>query len=191
MDEKNKIGFVDAPTSKKIKHSFFKSDLKTVGNFVFYEKFIPAFKMAISEVIKSATDMFIYGKDYKDNRQVTSIFNGATMNAISYWNRKPKRVEDNLYSKFVSSRDLKCIGGFTEYQARSIREQIDQVISTYGEIRMSDVYGLINQYISDPGEKIQINSPDANYGWNTSRGIDIYPSGGAWVLELPPPIQLS
>lgn len=159
------------------KHSFFATDMKTAGKYVYKKVILPGCKSLLLSAINSIASELLGEDTYRtvsgtklpvDNISYNSMFKGGKIAGSGSGRYTP--VEYDI--KFTSSED-----------AKRVLDGLRSKISRYGSVRVSELYELArvqyNNYLLD------------DYGWtslNYARVIAI--PDGYYMIDFPKAIPL-
>lgn len=164
---------------QKLKEAMFSEDIGngSVTEYVFFRIFVPSVKEVVSKMLNTAINMAL-GLDPKSRVLGGSSSNPHTANASIYRDRNFNRPRDNtIYNQRMAISELE----WDEETAKDIYNQIREMIDTYGECSIADVYSLMNL-----GSKIR--STDNKWGWTSMNEINAYPVdalGERWIIDVP------
>jgi hypothetical protein len=180
-DEKRiqKVVTSQVKTRKKSKFSkfteeFISEDARNVKSYVFGEVLIPAIKKAISDIVTDGIDIILYGESRKGGRR-------STADRVSYRNYYDDR---GTRASRMNERQAIMAGGYsyddiilaTRGEAQDVLTRMDELIETYGLVRVADLYDLVG---------ITGNYTDNKYGWMNIRNADIVRVRDGYMIKLP------
>lgn len=164
-----------ASTSKnngrKFTNIFVSEDASSVKKYVIEDVLIPTIKDTIASIVKNSIDIFLFGES-QGNRSRSK----SKVSYRSYYDDE----KDNRGRATTSSRsrfDYDDIKFETRAEAEEVRDQMDNVIETYGHVTVADMYDMAD-----------LTAPyTANdYGWKSVVNADIVRArDGGWILKLP------
>lgn len=161
-------------TKKKSKFSqftdeFISEDAKNVKSYIFGEVLIPAIKKAISDIVTDGIDMILYGESRGGRKRSTA----DRVSYVNYYDRgnKPsnKQPTGSLYS-------IDNIFLTTRGEAEEVLERMDEIMDTYGLVRVTDLYDLVG---------ITGNYTDNKYGWTNIRNAEIVHTRDGYHIKMP------
>ena len=123
----------------KFVDEFISEDAKNVKSYVFGEVLIPAIKKAISDIVTDGIDIILYGESRKGNRKSIS-------DRVSYRN-----YYDGGYSRSrVNDRPISITNAYSyddiildsRGEAEDVLSRMDELMDTYGLVRVADLYDL-------------------------------------------------
>ena len=158
----------------KLTEEFISEDAKNVKSYVFGEVFIPAIKKLISEIVTDGIDIILYGES-KRGKRGNSIADRVSYR--SYYDRD--RDRDNRISRSESiygGYSYKDISFDNRADAEDVLERMDELMSTYGLVRVADLYDLVG---------ITGNYTDNKYGWTNIRNAEIVRVRDGYIIKLP------
>ena len=163
--EKVVTGVVKTKKKSKLSQAmdnFISEDAKNVKSYVFGEVLIPAIKKAISDIVTDGIDIILYGETRGKNRR-------STADRVSYRNYYDDRSRN---SSRMNERQAIMAGSYsyddiilsTRGEAEDVLSRMDELIETYGLVRVADLYDLVG---------INGSYTDIKYGWMNIRNAEI------------------
>ncbi len=156
---------------RKFTDEFISEDAKNIKSYVLGEVLIPAIKKAISDIVTDGIDMILYGGTRGSNKRYTS-------DKISYRNYYDKgssyRVSDNRSSYNSYSYDDIILDSRGE--AEDVLSRMDELIESYGLVRVADLYDLVG---------ITGSYTDNKYGWTNIRNAEIIRVRDGYMIKMP------
>lgn len=154
----------------KIADEFISEDAKNIKSYVLGEVLIPAVKKAISDIITNGIDMILYGESKAGGRR-------STADRVSYRNyydrdTRPSRTTTSSYSGY--SYDEIILNSRTE--AEDVLVRMDELMDTYGLVRVADLYDLVG---------ITGNYTDNKYGWTNIRSAEVVRVRDGYMIKMP------
>ena len=165
--------------SQKLKEAMFNDDVGkgSVSDYIFFKIIVPSFKRVVYEGLNTALCM-VLNMDPKTNRIIgNGGGNTHTANASLYRDRNYNRGSDNYNSRRIAISEYE----WDEETAKDIYNQIQDLIERFSECSLADAYSICGF-----GDKIR--TTDRNWGWTSTRGMDVYPIDAMrerWVVDLP------
>ena len=162
---------------EKLKDSFVSEDSKNVKSYIVGGVLIPSLKKAISDIVTTGIDMILYGESRHSRN---SSGTGSKISYQKYYEREmgyrtPTRINPTY------GYDVKEFVVDTRGEAESVLDQIEDMMSRYEVVTVSDYYdllGVTGQYT------------DNYYGWTDISGMRTRAVRNGWLIELPPPKQI-
>ena len=156
---------------RKFADEFISEDAKNVKSYVVGEVLIPAIKKAISDIITDGIDMILYGGSRRDGRR------SGTADRVSYRSyydrdgrsREPRSVAPTRYSTDEIILDNRA-------EAEEVLLRMDELMDTYGLVRVADLYDLVG---------ITGQYTDNKYGWTNIRNAEIVRVRDGYVIKMP------
>ena len=159
---------------------FFAEDADNVKDYIFVDIIIPTIKKAISEVVTTATDIFLYGNSDRSKKN-------GTASRISYsWQKHYERNDNRI--RAVSNGNPKNTIAYgdvlfdTRGQAEMVLDAMNDVIERYGVVSISDFYDLAR--IANDNFTLR------RYGWMDISDASVARVRGGYILKLPRAIPL-
>lgn len=166
-------------TWDKIKEEMFVEDGQSIGDYLLFDVFIPAFKDTIKSLATNAVDMVLYGGSGKGpNRNLpanrVSFRNYFDYNSNVYNSnvqRSPRSNTTYTYSEVVYD---------SKGDALSVLQSMEDIISQYPAVTVADYLELSNC----PAAFI-----DNDYGWVSLNNVSVGRTrNGKYFLDLPKPL---
>ena len=175
--EKVVTGVVKTKKKSKLSQAmdnFISEDAKNVKSYVFGEVLIPAIKKAISDIVTDGIDIILYGETRGKNRR-------STADRVSYRNYYDDRSRN---SSRINERQAIMAGSYsyddiilsTRGEAEDVLSRMDELIETYGLVRVADLYDLVG---------ITGNYTDNKYGWMNIRNAEIMRVRDGYMIKMP------
>lgn len=161
---------------EKLKDSLVSEDSKNVKSYIITGVLIPSLKKAISDIVTTGIDMILYG----ESRHSRNSSGGSKISYQKYYEREtgyrtPTRVSPTY------GYDVKEIIVDSRGEAESVLDQIEDLMSRYEAVTVSDYYDLVG---------VSGQFTDNYYGWTDMSGMRTRAVRNGWLIELPAPKQL-
>lgn len=155
----------------KLTDEFISEDAKNVKSYVFGEVLIPAIKKAISDIVTDGIDIILYGESKRGSKR-------STADRVSY---------RNYYDRDGRSTRSDRVGLSSGYsyddiilnnrgEAEDVLNRMDELMDTYGLVRVADLYDLVG---------ITGNYTDNKYGWTNIRNAEIVRVRDGYMIKMP------
>lgn len=152
---------------------FISEDAKSVKGYVLGEVLIPAIKKAISDIVTDGIDIILYGESRGGHRR-------STADKISYKNYYDRSSRSNRNEREAVS----IVNGYsyddiilnTRGEAEDVLSRMDELIETYGLVRVADLYDLVG---------ITGNFTDNKYGWTNIRNASVVRVKDGYMVKMP------
>ena len=156
---------------KKFSESFVSEDLKNVKSYVIGDVLIPAIKKAISDIVRDGIDMILYGSSSKRGDRRSSVDRVSYSN---YYDRDRRALPDtrSTYSGYLDRDIILSSRG----EAEDVLARMDELMDTYGLVRVADLYDLVG---------ITGNYTDNKYGWTNIRNAEIVHVRDGYLIKMP------
>lgn len=165
---KKKSGF------QKFTDEFISEDAKNIKSYIFGEVLLPSIKKAISDIVVNGIDMILYGSSGGARR--------STADKVSYGSyydrRDPVRDRSTTYSSSYSYDDIILN---SRGEAEDVLARMDEIMETYGLVRVTDLYDLVG---------ITGNYTDNKYGWTNIRNAQIVHVRDGYMIKMPRAIPI-
>lgn len=168
---KKKSGF------QKFTDEFISEDAKNIKSYVFGEVLIPAIKKAISDIVTDGIDMILYGSSGRGSRRSTA----DKVSYRNYYDRKEPRPIDRYSSGYGSSYSYDDIILNSRGEAEDVLSRMDELMETYGLVRVADLYDLVG---------ISGSYTDNKYGWTNIRNAQIVHVRDGYMIKMPRAIPI-
>lgn len=154
--------------------NFISEDAKSVKSYVFGEVLIPAIKKAISDIVTDGIDIILYGESRRGGR------GRSTADRVSYRN-----YYDGGLSRPRASERTSLMAGAYSYddiilssrgEAEDVLARMDELMDTYGLVRVADLYDLVG---------ITGNYTDNKYGWTNITRAEIVRTRDGFMIKMP------
>lgn len=164
---KKKSGF------SKFAGEFISEDAKNIKSYVIGDVLIPAFKKAISDIITDGIDIILYGGN---GRSRSGRSNADRVSYRSYYDdRRPSdKLTTSRYSSNSYSYDDIILDSRGE--AEEVLARMDELMDTYGLVRVADLKDLVG---------ITGSYTDNKYGWTNIRNAEIVHVRDGWMIKMP------
>lgn len=160
---------------KKFKEAFTHDDVESVGDYLIFSVLIPAVKDMVSDFVRNATDIFLYGS-------------GGGRTSKGSGKKEYNKVDKVSYVR-SGGRDYNNCG----------RVDIDEVVFTTRVDAVNVLAGLRSD-IEDYGTAtvgsfkelagIDVEITDHNYGWTNLDNARVGSARGGYVLVLPKTVYI-
>lgn len=156
---------------RKFADEFISEDAKNVKSYVLGEVLIPAIKKAISDIVTDGIDMILYGEAKGRSKR-------STADQVSYRNyydrggRSSRTTSAPLSSRYSYDDIILDSRG----EAEDVLSRMDEIMDTYGLVRVTDLYDLVG---------ITGNYTDNKYGWTNIRSADIVRVRDGYMIKMP------
>lgn len=164
---KQKSGFA------KFFDSFFGDSLKNVGSYLRDDVFIPAAKRTIVDLVNNGIEGVVYGSRGRDPRR--SPVDKVSYNEPYYDYRSSRYPQEPVRN--VARFDYDMLSCRSRGDAEMVLTRLDEVIATYGQVRVSDLYDLLG---------VSCDYTYNDYGWTNLSTARVVPlRGGGYGFDLP------
>lgn len=153
----------------KFADEFISEDAKNVKTYVLGEVLIPAIKKAISDIVTDGIDMILYGGTRRDGKRSTA----DRVSYRNYYDRGGSTVRDTRTATGYSYDDIILN---SRGEAEDVLSRMDELMDTYGLVRVADLYDLVG---------ITGNYTDNKYGWTNIRNAEIVRVRDGYMIKMP------
>ncbi len=157
---------------------FIAEDANNVKSYILMEVIIPTVKKTISDVITTGIEMLLYGESGRSNKSTSR----SKVSYRNYYERDSDHIRANSISNRRSGLDYDDILFDTRGDAEAVLDAMNDIISQYGVVSVSDLYDLARV----PNDNFTMN----NYGWSNIGGATAVRIRDGYILKLPRAIPL-
>lgn len=152
---------------------FSPENLKSIGSYVANDLLIPSGKKLLSEIIRSASDLLIFGNTRGGGYRDTPISSKVAYR--QYYDRREPERRDPYKPRATYGYDDIVISSRGE--AEQVLSTLSDALEEYGAVTVGDFYDSV-------GESCDYTA--YNYGWDNLGGARVVPTRGGYMLDLPP-----
>lgn len=160
----------------KFAEIFLPEDISNIKNYILMDVLVPAIKNTIEDIITNGTRMLLRG-------EIGVRKGSSTASSISY-----NRYYDQ--KRYGESNSIQTRTGYsyneiileTRGEAEEILTRMDELIDTYGLVRVADLYDLVG---------VSGNYTDNKYGWTNIRNAKIVRVRDGYMIELPKALPIN
>ena len=148
---------------------FIQEDGEKIKSYVLGEVLIPSIKNAISDVVTNTINILFYGDAGRSKRNVAdrvsyrSYYDSSTRRE----SRTPMTYNGYSYDDIILS---------TRGEAEDVLSRMDELIDSYGLVRVADLYDLVG---------ITGSFTDNKYGWTNIRNAEIMRVRDGYMIKMP------
>lgn len=151
----------------KIADEFISDEAKNIKSYVFGEVIIPAAKKVISDIVTDVVDMVLYGGSRGGRKR-------STADRVSYRNYYDEPRSNRTATEPKYSFDEVVVS--TRGEAQDVLSRMDELMDTYGLVRVADLYDLVGKSCDWTANK---------YGWTNIRNADIIRVRDGYLIKMP------
>ena len=167
-----------AKTRKKGEMQKF-ADVNNVKSYILMEVIVPAVKKAISDIVTTGIDMILYGEAGRSKKNGTA----SKVSYRNYYDQGADRVRAGSAGNRRNTPDYDDILFDTRGDAEAVLDAMNDIISQYGTVSVSDFYDLARV----PNDNFTMN----RYGWTNIGGATAVRVRDGYILKLPRAIPLN
>lgn len=158
----------------KLKGEFISDDAKNIKSYVFGEVLIPAIKKAISDIVTDGIAILLYGESRNggNRRSTADRVSYRSYYDTSYDRRSPIRSTSYTYDDIILN---------SRGEAEDVLMRMDELMETYGLVRVADLYDLVG---------ISGSYTDNKYGWTNIRSAQIVHVRDGYMIKMPRAIPI-
>ena len=155
---------------RKLASMFISEDATNVKSYVVMDVLVPAIKKAISDIVTDGIDMILYGGNHGSKHK--------SGNKISYRNYYDDKRDDRRGDSYRSRGrfDYDDLVFDSRGECEAVREQMVDVIETYGFVTVADMYDMAD---------LPAPYTSSKYGWTNIRTAETVRVRDGYVLKLP------
>lgn len=160
---------------RKLTDIFISEDVSNVKSYIFMDVLVPAIKKAISDIVTDGVDMILYGGSGGGKRKSSSA---SKVSYSGYYDKRDRREARPVTGGRFNYDDISV-----PYRgdAEEIIDRMDEIIETYGEVSVADMYDLAGLTAPHTANK---------YGWTNLRNAKVVRTRDGYVLDLPKALPL-
>lgn len=155
----------------KLAGEFISEDANTVGSYILGEVLIPNIKRVISDIVTDGIDILLYGESRRGSKRSTadrvSYTNYSSRDRGSYRNDRASLVSGYSYDDIILT---------SRGEAEDVLRRMDELMDTYGLVRVADLYDLVG---------ITGNYTDNKYGWTNIRNAEVIRVRDGYMIKMP------
>lgn len=165
---------------RKFFDEFVSEDAKNIKSYVIGDVLIPATKKAISDIVTDGIDILLYGntgsKRSRSNYQSGRVsYNSLYDNDRRY--NSPSRYNDPVRDRYSYNEIILGSRG----EAEEVLSRMDELMETYGLVRVADLYDLVG---------VTGEFTDNKYGWTNIRNAEIVRVRDGYAIKMPRAIPI-
>lgn len=161
---------------QKFADVFIAEDANNVKSYILMEVIVPAVKKAISDIVTTGIDMILYGEAGRSKKN-------GTASKVSYRNYYDQGADRVRAGNRRNTPDYDDILFDTRGDAEAVLDAMNDIISQYGTVSVSDFYDLARV----PNDNFTMN----RYGWTNIGGATAVRVLDGYILKLPRAIPLN
>lgn len=156
---------------RKFADEFIAEDAKNIKSYVLGEVLIPAVKKAISDIVTTGIDMILYGGSRPGGKRSTA----DRVSYRNYYDRDTRPVRDSR-TIMSNAYTLDDIVLSTRGEAEEVLQRMDELMDSYGLVRVADLYDLVG---------ITGQYTDNKYGWTNIRNAEVVRVRDGYLIKMP------
>lgn len=171
---------------QKLADVFIAEDANNVKSYILMEVIVPAVKKAISDIVNTGIDivdtgidMILYGEAGRSKKNGTA----SKVSYRNYYDQGADRVRAGSAGNRRNTPDYDDILFDTRGDAEAVLDAMNDIISQYGTVSVSDFYDLARV----PNDNFTMN----RYGWTNIGGATAVRVRDGYILKLPRAIPLN
>lgn len=164
---------------QKFADVFIAEDANNVKSYIMMEVIVPAVKKAISDIVTTGIDMILYGEAGRSRKNNST----SKVSYRNYYDRDSERVRAGSANTRRGGLDYDDILFDTRGDAEAVLDAMNDIISQYGTVSVSDFYDLARV----PNDNFTMN----RYGWTNIGGATAVRVRDGYILKLPRAIPLN
>lgn len=160
----------------KFRDSMISEEAGNIKNYVVMDVLIPAFKKAISDIVKNGIEMLLYGSTGDPDKRRQS--SGVSYRDYYDKDRNRSGRYDNR-SRIGYDMDEAVVA--TRAEAENVLNTLDDALDRYGMVSVADLYDCLG---------ITPKYTDCKYGWTNLRNAGIERVRDGYLIHLPRPVPI-
>lgn len=160
--------------ARKLTDAIISEDASSVKSYILSDVILPATKKLISDIVRDGIDMLLYGSTRSSDKRSDRFGLGY----VNYGGFSSKKRDDHRYSGSRSRFDYDDIIFESRGEVEAVREQMGDVIETYGYVTVADLYDMAELTAPHTANK---------FGWTSVRNADVVRVRDGYVLKLSRP----
>lgn len=164
---------------QKFADVFIAEDANNVKSYILMDVIVPAVKKAISDIVTTGIDMILYGEAGRSKKNGTA----SKVSYRNYYDQGADRVRAGSAGNRRNTPDYDDILFDTRGDAEAVLDAMNDIISQYGTVSVSDFYDLARV----PNDNFTMN----RYGWTNISGATAVRVRDSYILKLPRAIPLN
>lgn len=163
---------------RKLTNVFISDDVSNVKNYIFMDVIVPAVKKAIYDLVVGTLDMSLYGGRGKGGKRPIS----DKVSYIDYGSASDHRDRRSYNStRTTTGYSYDDIVVDTRGEAEAVLSRMDELMETYGIVRVADLYDLVG---------VTGQYTDNNYGWTNIRNAEVVRVRDGYKIKMPRALPL-
>ena len=163
---------------QKFADVFIAEDANNVKSYILLEVIVPAIKKAISDIVTTGIDMILYGEAGRTRKNGSA----SKVSYRNYYERESDRTRAGSAIRRTNF-DYDDILFDTRGDAEAVLDSMNDIISQYGMVSVSDFYDLANV----ANDNYTMN----RYVWTNIAGATAVRVRDGYILKLPRAIPLN
>lgn len=164
---------------QKFADVFIAEDANNVKSYILMEVIAPAIKKTISDIVTTGVDIILYGEAERSKKTSTS----SKVSYRNYYERDTDRVRAGTANNRRNGLNYDDILFDTRGDAEAVLDAMNDIISQYGTVSVSDLYDLARV----PNDNFTM----ARYGWANIGGATAVRVRDGYIIKLPRAIPLN
>lgn len=159
---------------QKLVNEFVPGNFSIIKSDILRNIIVPSLKKAVSDIVKVGIDMILY-----DGKQAQS----SKVSYRNYYDRDNDKVRAGSSINRFNNLDYDDILFETRGDAETVLDAMNDIISQYGIVTISDLYDLARV----PNDNFTLN----RYGWSSISGACAIRVRDGYILKLPRAIPIN
>lgn len=147
-------------------------DAKNLKSYVVGDVLIPALKKAISDIVTNGIEIILYG----ESRDRSARSTADRVSYRSYYDDRYNGPSRAIRASALNDYSYDDIILSTRGEAEDVLARMDEIMQTYGLVRVADLYDLVG---------ITGNYTDNKYGWTNIRNADVVRVRDGYMIKMP------
>lgn len=171
---------------RKFKDTFIGGSLRDTADYMVVDVVVPAVRDTIVDALQGGIERLFNGESNRPRRSAaSSAYSGVGHINYTGMSRAPtaQSAPRMLSRRSQTMHDFRELIIDSRREAEEVREQMYEILSRHGDVKLSDLYTLTG---------IQSSHVDHKWGWTSLQGFKLVRTrDGRFLLDLPEPILLS
>lgn len=157
---------------KNLAREFISEDAPNIGSYLLKDVLIPNIKKVLSDMTKDGIDILLYGEPRNGGKRSTA--DRVSYTPYSNYSSRDRVRSDRPVTTAYSYDDIVLT---TRGEAEDVLSRMDEIVDTYGLVRVADLFDLVGISTRNP--------QDNKYGWVNIRSARVERVREGYAIVLP------